>query len=95
MCPEADYTEHNDTGKNGREGICETDDEGVDQSVVARFGVAGQSYQGTEGETEREEDLSGSFKPNLRREGLSKLQEKEREREIGWGYGERSRERRE
>ena len=77
MCPEADYTEHNDTGKNGREGIGETDDERVDQSVVARFGVAGQSDQGTEGETEREKDLGGGFKPNLRRESLSKLQERE------------------
>ena len=73
MGSEADYTEHNDAGKDGSEGIGETDDEGVNQSVVARFGVAGQSNQSAKGKTKREEDLSGSFKPNLRRKGLSKL----------------------
>ena len=30
MSPEADYTEHYDTGEYGSQGISETDDEGVD-----------------------------------------------------------------
>ena len=41
MCPEADYTEHNDTGEYRRERVGETDNEGVNQSVVAGFAVAG------------------------------------------------------
>ena len=77
MCPKANYAEHYDTGEYRCQGVGETDNEGVDQSVVAGLAVAGQSDQDTERETEREEDLSGSFKPNLRREGLSKLQERE------------------
>ena len=61
MCSEAHYTEHNDTGKDRGEGVGETDNEGVNQSVVARLGIASQGYQGTERETKRKEDLSGSF----------------------------------
>ena len=73
MCPEANYTEHDDTGEQRCKGVGETDNEGVNQSVIARLAVAGQGDQDTERETKREEDLCGSFKPNLRRKGLSKL----------------------
>ena len=53
--------EHNDTSKYGGPWICKANYQSVNQWVVGGLRVAGQSYDGSEGETKRKKDLSGSF----------------------------------
>ena len=89
---EPNNTEHDDAWEYWGDGVCQTNNKGIDKSVVSRLAVTGQSYENTERETERKEYLCGSFQPNLRREGLSKLREGERERGREGGK-ERERER--
>ena len=55
------------------------------EGVVAGFGVAGKSNEGSNGEAQREEDLCGSLQPHLWTEESVPLRERERGR--GWGRG--------
>ena len=49
---EADDTEHDDGGEDGGEGVGQTDDERVGEGVVVRLGVAGQSDESTDRQTQ-------------------------------------------
>ena len=58
--------EYDDACKDRGEGVGYADDERVPQGVAGGLGVAGERYQGPQGQPQREEDLRGRLQPHLR-----------------------------